>query len=93
MATPNSAETVQPPVASDSGRPTLDFAEVKLHAGHEQRRGHANQEHHRHEAFELHQPQDVGADDDSEHDFEDHGRHSEAERNLGQQWRQNGGAY
>jgi hypothetical protein len=52
--------------------------------------GHAEREHHHHEALELHESEDVGVDNGPKHDLEDHDRHVEPEWNLGQRRRRDG---
>jgi hypothetical protein len=87
---PRRSDDTQPPNARNSGRP-FDFGEIQLHPRHEQRHGHANREHRCHEPIELNQIQDVGANHDPKHDFENHDRHLKARWDLGQQWRKDGG--
>ena len=69
---------------------TADLAEIELHPRHEQRQGHAEREHHRHEALELHEVEHVGSDQDAEQHLDDDDRDLESERNLGEQRRQDG---
>ena len=90
-------ERSNPSAQRERQRAAADLCEVDFHARHEQRRCHADEEHHRQESAErgaqnatgavLDQAQHVGPDENSEHDLQHNDRNPQADRYLGQERR------
>ncbi len=74
-----------PPAHRQPQGPAANSFEFEFHTCHEEGCGHTECEHRSHDAVEAHQPQHLRANDDPQHDFEDHRRNAKSDRKLGEQ--------